>query len=347
MEIISKFFSWIFLGGDSINPILSIIVLLVGLVALYFGADFLIKGGVNIALASGVKKIVVGLTVVAFGTSLPEMVVSVTSTLSKDYGIAIGNIVGSNIANIALILGIGALIRPLEVEKVVLKFDMWVVLGVTFLFMFLSMDGIINLFEGIVLICTFIGYLIWISYTAKEHNIEGEVEEVKKGNIFLNILLIAIGLGMLVLGAQFSVKGGVDIAQALGIHPLIIGLTMIAVGTSLPELATTIVAQIRKESDISVGNIIGSNIFNILFIIGIAAVVAPFTGLNSATQGLEVSTDVVTVYSPIMLAVAIILLPLMATHNRISRKEGLFLLLGYVAYIAYIAITTISSGKTL
>lgn len=342
MEFIEQFFLWIFSDGASFGTLVSLIVLLVGLVGLYFGADFLIKGGVSLALAGGVKKIVVGLTVVAFGTSLPEMVVSVTSTLSGDYSIAIGNVIGSNIANIALILGIAAIIRPLDVENVVLKFDMWVVIATTFLFMFLAGDGTITFFDGIVLISAFIGYIIWIFYTAQEHNIAGEVEEDAKKTpaaLAVNFILVIIGLIVLVIGSQFTVKGGVAIAIDLGISPLIVGLTMVAIGTSLPELATAIVAQIKKEADIAVGNLIGSNIFNILFVIGVASLSTPIVIDNPEKNGLIVEESAITVYSPIMLAVAIILLPFLATDKKIDRKEGVFLLLGYIAYIAYIAVT--------
>ncbi len=347
MEIFEKLFMWIFFSGEPINSIASLVILILGLAGLYFGAEFLIKGGANLALAAGVKKVVVGLTVVAFGTSLPEMVVSVTSTLSGEMGISLGNVVGSNIANIALVLGIAAIIRPVDVEDVVIKFDMWIVLGATVLFMLLFSDGIINFFEGLVLLTAFIGYMIIIFTTAKEHHIVEEVEE-KKSSPIINIILVILGLGVLTLGSQFTVKGAVAIATEIGVSPLIIGLTIIAIGTSLPELATAIVAQIRKEADITVGNLIGSNIFNILFVIGVAAVVSPFVTGDLANDGLKITTEnglllfpnaINTTYIPIMLSVALILLPFMFSGKKVTRGEGFILLFGYIAYIAYITLS--------
>lgn len=336
----NELIQWLFYDGASISTLYNIIALVLGLVGLYFGADFLIRGGVKVALAAGVKKVVVGLTVVAFGTSLPELVVSVTSTLTGDYSIAIGNVVGSNIANIALVLGIAAIIRPVDVENVVLKFDMWVVLGVSILFMILSIDGVINVFDGVVLIFSFIAYIIWVSYTSKEHHLEEEIDNgEKKSSIILNLLLIILGLCILVIGSKLTVVGGTSIARDLGVSELIIGLTIIAVGTSLPELATTIVAQVRKESDITVGNLIGSNIFNILFVIGVAAVVTPFVITDPVNNGLVVEKDAVNIFMPIMIAIAIILLPILATHKKVTRKEGFFLLFCYIIYIIYIVVS--------
>jgi cation:H+ antiporter len=354
MEIFERLFSWIFFTGEPINTLASAIILIIGLAGLYFGAEFLIRGGANLALAAGVKKVVVGLTVVAFGTSLPEMVVSVTSTLSNEMGIALGNVVGSNIANIALVLGIAAIIRPVEVENVVIKFDMWIVLGATVLFMLMFTDGIINFFEGIVLLVAFAGYMIIIFTTAKEHHIAEEVEEAKSSPV-INIILLILGLAVLTLGSQFTVKGAVAIATEIGVSPLIIGLTIIAIGTSLPELATAIVAQIRKEADITVGNLIGSNIFNILFVIGVAASVSPFVTGNPANDGLKIITNdgthlvpnvINTTYMPIMLAVALILLPFLFSNKKVTRGEGIILLLGYIAYIAYITISGSASILT-
>lgn len=348
MEFLYNIFSWIFLGGSSVNPFVSAIILILGLVGLYFGAEFLIRGGSSLALAAGVKKVVVGLTVVAFGTSLPEMVVSVTSTIGGEYGIALGNVVGSNIANIALVLGIAAIIRPIDVEDVVIKFDMWVVLGATLIFMFLFTDGVISFFDGLVLLFGFTGYMMMIFFTAKEHHIADEVEG-KKGNVPLNFILVISGLVVLVLGAQFTVEGAVDIALRIGVSPLIVGLTIVAIGTSLPELATAIVAQIKKESDITVGNLIGSNIFNILFVIGVAACVSPIAIKNPGGDGLKILSEttgklmnpnaISNIYMPIMLAIAVILLPILFTGKKVTRAEGVILLLGYIGYIAYITIS--------
>ncbi len=352
MEIINKLFRWIFMGGESINTPVSVIVLIIGLAGLYFGAEFLIKGGSSLALAAGVKKVVVGLTVVAFGTSLPEMVVSVTSTISGQMDIAIGNVVGSNIANIALVLGIAAIIRPIDVEDVVIKFDMWIVLASTVLFMLLFSDGVINFFEGIVLLVSFVGYMIVIFVTAKDHNLGEEVEGSESANKLANLLLLILGLVILTGGSQFTVKGAVAIATDIGVSPLIIGLTIIAIGTSLPELATAVVSQIRKESDITVGNLIGSNIFNILFVIGVAAVVSPFAVDDIANDGLKITSSsgallfpnsVTTTYVPIMLAVALILIPMLFSNKKVSRGEGFVLLIGYIAYITYITMSGAAS----
>ncbi len=352
MSVIGRIINWIFMGGASVNTPISTVVLIIGLAGLYFGAEFLIKGGSSIALASGVKKVVVGLTVVAFGTSLPEMVVSVTSTVSGQMDIAIGNVVGSNIANIALVLGIAAIIRPIKVEEVVIKFDMWIVLGSTVLFMLLFSDGVINFFEGIVLLTSFAGYMIIIFVTAKQYKLGDEIEESNSSSKLFNLFLLILGLVMLTGGSQFTVKGAVAIATDIGVSPLIIGLTIIAIGTSLPELATAVVSQIRQESDITVGNLIGSNIFNILFVIGVAAVVSPIATGDFTNDGLKIANAdgslvfpnaITTTYTPIMLAVALILIPLLFSSKKVTRGEGVILLLGYIAYIAYITMSGAAS----
>ena len=262
---------------------LQIILLLVGLVGLYYGAEWLVTGSARFANALHIKPIVIGLTIVAFGTSTPELVTSVLAGIKHFNDIAVGNIVGSNIANIALILGLSALVRPLKIDMKLLSRDMSIMIGCSCLLYFMSWDGVLSRWEGVALFVGIIAYIFYIYFAALKDSktVEKEFEEfeeligVTHNGIKKDIVLIIIGLGTLVVGAHLLVHSAVYIAKVVGISELVIGLTVIAVGTSLPELATSMVASIRKEADISVGNIVGSNIFNILAVLGVAATIQP------------------------------------------------------------------------
>lgn len=306
---------------------ISIILYLIGgLIGLFLGGEGLIRGSSSLALRVGISPLVVGLTVVAFGTSSPELLVSLKAALIGNSSIALGNIIGSNIANIALILGLSAVIRPLQVHANVIKREIPIMIGVSLLLVFFLIDGKLGFIEGLIFVILLIAYtIINIVLSLKENKeIEKEFEEGLKSklNIPTAVLFIVAGLALLFFGADLFLKGAVSLAKVFNVSDAIIGLTIVAVGTSLPELFTSIVAAIKKESDIAVGNVVGSNIFNILSILGISAIIIP------------IKSDQISYFDfGVMLAAAFILLPLSYSGFRISRLEGILLLAGYSVYI--------------
>ena len=307
---------------------LQIVLFIIGLAALYFGADWLVKGASRFASALHIKPVVIGLTIVAFGTSTPELVTSVIAGVKHLNDIAMGNVIGSNIANIGLILGLSALVRPLAVDSKLVIREMPIMAGISLLLYFMGSDGTLSRMEGAVLLLGIVAYTVYVYLAAlKEPKaVEQEFEEfvgTAKNNILKDLFLIAIGLGGLVGGAHFLVQSAVFIAKSVGISELVIGLTVIAVGTSLPELATSVVAAIRKESDISVGNVIGSNIFNILAVLGVAALVRPLQ-VNPASLRVDI---------PIMLIFSVFLIPIITWKFVITRGQGLLLLISYGIYV--------------
>lgn len=297
-----------------------------GLIGLFLGGEGLIRGSASLSLRIGISPLVVGLTVVAFGTSSPELLVSLKAALMGSSTIALGNVVGSNIANIALILGIASIIRPLQVHANVIKREIPILIGLTILLIIFLLDKELGFIEGFVFLILLIAYtVINIILSLKENKeIESKFEEGLKSklNIPLSVLFIVSGLALLFVGADLFLKGAVALAKIFNVGDAVIGLTVVAIGTSLPELFTSIVATIKKESDIAVGNAVGSSIFNILSILGISAVIVP---VNSG--------ELSYLDFGVMLAAALILLPLSYTGFRITRLEGVFLLIGYVAYL--------------
>ena len=304
--------------------------LVLGLIALFIGAEGLIRGASALALRVGITPLVVGLTVVAFGTSTPELVVSLKAALIGNSSISLGNVVGSNIANIALILGIAALIRPLDVHANVIRREIPIMIGLSILLIVLLLDGELGLIDGIIFVAGIITYtIVNVLMARKEKNTEVE-NEFKEGlktklGVPVSIIFVIGGLGLMILGANLFVTSAISIAKAIGVSDAIIGLTIVAVGTSLPELITSIVAAYKNESDIAIGNVVGSNIFNILGILGITAIVIPLS-----------SAGISYVDFGVMLFTAIILLPLSKTGFKISRLEGVFLITGYIVYIYYL-----------
>lgn len=307
-----------------------LLFLVLGLIILFIGAEGLIHGSSALALKIGITPLVVGLTVVAFGTSTPELVVSLKAALIGNSSISLGNVVGSNIANIALILGIAALIRPLDVHANVIRREIPIMIGLSVLLIVLLIDGELSLIDGIIFVVGIITYtIVNISIARKEKNAEVE-NEFKEGlktklGVSVSIVFVVGGLGLMILGANIFVASAISIAKAIGVIDAIIGLTIVAVGTSLPELITSIVAAYKNESDIVIGNVVGSNIFNILGILGITALVIPLSseGISYIDYG-------------VMLITAIILLPLSKTGFKISRLEGVILVVGYIIYIYYL-----------
>ena len=300
------------------NTVLQIAAGIAGLVLLCYGADFLVRGGVQIAKKFKVTPLVIGLTLVAFATSAPELVVSCDAALQGAGDIALGNVIGSNICNIALILGLSALITPLRVNDVPLMLGASVLLA-----FFLWLSGGLNRLEGAVFFAGIITYVAYSVHAARKSGEEvTEVEgDGKPLSIAFSIGFVLLGLAMLVGGAKLLVGSAVWLAQLLGVTQAVIGLTIVAVGTSLPELATSVVAALKGERDIAIGNVVGSNIFNILAILGAAPIVKPLKAANISPTDLAV-----------MLFCAAVLYPIMKSGLVISRKEGAFLLLVYVGY---------------
>ncbi|GIU03595.1 calcium/sodium antiporter [Shewanella glacialipiscicola] len=295
-----------------------------GFIILTLGAEALVRGASSIALRLGITPLIIGLTIVAFGTSAPELAVSVKSALAGNSGIALGNVIGSNIANIGLILAITALIRPIQVQSQVVKRDIPLMILASMLFWGLLLDGELSLIDGVVLLSLLIGYLAFSYISSKNSNEEEEIE-AGPNNPLLSALFIVVGISMLVGGGILFVNGAVDLAKTFGVSEVIIGLTIVAIGTSMPELVTSVIAALKGQSDIAIGNIVGSNIFNILGILGITAIVQPVSSLG---------------FQPIdfivMLAFAVIILPFAWTGLRIGRREGTVLLLGYLGYMGYL-----------
>ncbi|MEQ8463500.1 calcium/sodium antiporter [Coleofasciculus sp. E1-EBD-02] len=315
---------------------ITILVLISGFVLLIAGAEILVRGASQLAVAAGLSPLVVGLTVVAYGTSAPELAVSVQSSYAGQADIAIGNVVGSNIANILLILGSSAAVAPLIVSRQLVRLDAPVMTGVSLLVWLMGWDGKLSRGDGIFLVMGAIAYTLFTLYQgrresqAQEGASESNNQRSRRGiyQILLNLGLIIVGIGMLVVGSNYLIKGSVDVAQAFGISELIIGLTIVAAGTSLPEIATSVAAGIRGERDIAVGNAVGSNIFNLLLVLGVCSVVAP--------DGIAVSMPALNFDIPVMIAVAVACLPIFFTGYCIARWEGILFLAYYVAYTMYL-----------
>jgi cation:H+ antiporter len=307
---------------------LALVSILGGLVLLALGAEGLVRGSSSIALRMGVTPLVVGLTIVAFGTGSPEMIVSLQAALAGSSDLALGNIVGSNIANIALILGLAALARPLHVRSALLWREAPIMIGVTLLLILLLRDGELGRVDGAILFAGALAYTVGTYLAARQdRNAEvaaefsQEMPEVQSST-GRSVVLVVAGFVGLLLGAHVLVDGAVVIARALGMSQVVIGLTVIAIGTSLPELATSVVAALRNDADVAFGNVLGSNILNILLILGVVAMIQPIsaTGLRS----LDLAA---------MAGSAVLLYPLLWRGRILSRWEGGFLLAGYVAYL--------------
>lgn len=320
---------------------MTIVLFIVGLVILIVGAEALVRGASRSALALGISPLVVGLTVVAFGTSAPELAVSIQSALSGQNGadVALGNVVGSNIANVLLILGLSAAITPLVVQQQLIRLDVPLMIGISLLVWFMALDSLIGRIEGVVLFACIIGYTVFAirqsrkesSEIQQEYSAEFDGQTPRSSAEWVkNIAFIVVGLAMLVLGARWLVDGAITFARAFGVSELVIGLTIVAVGTSLPEIATSIIAALRGERDIAVGNVVGSNIFNLLSVLGLTSIVAP--------AGIAVAPAALNFDIPVMVAVAIACLPIFFTGRLIARWEGWLFLGYYVAYTLYLVL---------
>ncbi len=317
---------------------LTLILFALGFVLLIGGAEWLVRGASRLAALFNISPLVIGLTVVAFGTSAPELAVSLQSTMAGQPDLAMGNVVGSNICNILLILGLAALASPLIVQQQLLRQDVPLMIGVSILLYLLVLDGSVGRLDGALLFAGIVGYVVFsIVQSRRETNRQVQEEYAKEygakpdgGSVPRNLALVVIGLLLLGLGARWLVDGAVLIARLLGMSELIIGLTVIAVGTSLPEIAASVVASLRGERDIAVGNAIGSNLFNIMAVLGLTGLVAP--------EGIAVSPAALNFDLPVMIAVAVACLPIFITGYRIDRWEGGLFIAYYAAYLAYLVL---------
>ncbi len=315
---------------------LEIVSFVAGLVLLIVGANALVRGASRFAAAVGLSPLVIGLTVVAFGTSAPELAVSIQAGFSGQSGISLGNVIGSNLFNVLFILGLSASITPLIVSHQVVKTDIPIMIGVSFLPLIFGIDGKIGRGDGLLFLVGILSYLAFLYYRDRRSPgllRGGRSKEENRGNrpalhYLLDLLFFVGGLGMLVVGSRWLVDGAVLIAKVLGVSNLIIGLTVIAAGTSLPEAATSVIAAIRGERDIAVGNIIGSNIFNILSVLGFSSVLAP--------GGIDVSKAALNFDIPVMIAISIACLPISFTGHMIARWEGLLFLGYYIVFTLYL-----------
>ena len=309
-----------------------------GLALLIAGAELLVRGASRLAAAVGVSPLVIGLTIVALGTSSPELAVSVSSSLAGQSDLVVGNVVGSNIYNILLILGIGAVVAPLIVSQRLVRLDVPLTIGVSVLMYLLARNGKIGRIEGGLLFCGIVAYIIFAIYQGRreenpavqqEYGHEFGAEKRLSGRqILLQVIMVGGGLAALVLGSRWLVASAVVIARTLGLSEMVIGLTIVAIGTSSPEIATSVIAGLRGETDIAVGNAVGSNLFNILAVLGMAAIVAP--------GGVTVAPSALAFDIPVMIAVTVACLPIFFIGYRISRWEGA-LFLGYAAaYVTYL-----------
>jgi cation:H+ antiporter len=298
-----------------------------GFFFLWKGADWLVDGAASLALAAKVSTIVVGITVVAFGTSLPEMAVSLAASVKGEPEITLGNVIGSNIANILLVLGIAAVVRPLKVDKHVVTRDTMLVLGSGVLILLLAMTGHLTRWHGAIMLVAFIAYLGYYVRDAIRHKVHeaADLENFRPG---ISLFMLGGGIICILIGSDILVDSAVFIATEFGISPAIIGLTMIAIGTSLPELATSAVASKKGESDISIGNVLGSNVFNTLLVLGLAAFL--FAGSIPVDPALLWDIGLMTV-------VCLFLVPTLWTGHTLTRTEGAFMLIIYTVYIVSLA----------
>ena len=299
----------------------SIVLLALGSILLYFGSEWIVKGGVGVAEKYGVSTIVIGLTVVAFGTSLPELLVSLNAAFQGSSSLAIGNAIGSNIANVGLVLSLSAFIFPITLKYTLIKRDLYVYLFSCVVFIFFSLDGRLSKFEGAFFVNTLLFYVIYsIKKPIKDYT---DIEEYEGDNFVEMILFVIFGIVGLSLGADLFVDGSVYIARYFGISEVVIGMSIVAFGTSLPELATSAMAAYKKESAISIGNIIGSNIFNILCVLGVTSVVQP---LNARWIDIRMQVGIMIAYGLLIIVISQITQP-------IKRSVSLSMLAGYFLFI--------------
>ena len=320
------------------DPI-TLLLFVVGLAALVGGAEVLVRGASRLATSLGVSPLVVGLTVVAFGTSAPELAVGISSAVAGQADIALGNVVGSNIANVLLVLGLAALLAPVVTGMRIVRREVPLMIAASALLWLMALGRQIDRLEGILLVAGIVAYTAFLVRSSRREAAVVRAEFAAEFGVgagrgvraaAANLALVAVGLAMLLLGARWIVDGAVAVATTLGIPEIVVGLTIVAVGTSLPEIATSVLAGLRGHRDIAVGNVVGSCIFNILMVLGATAVVSP--------APLAVSPSLLAVDLPLMVAAAVACLPILYTGARVDRREAVLLLGFYVAYLGYLVL---------
>jgi cation:H+ antiporter len=324
--------------------VMTVVMLIAGLVLLVVGAEGLVRGASRIALSAGISPLVVGLTVVAFGTSSPEMAVSASAVRSGSTDIAIGNVVGSNVFNILVVVGVCALVLPLVISWRLVRLEVPLMIGISILLWLMLLDGELARWEAAILFAGLIAYTVWAirasrkeSAAAQEAAAPGAEVPAEPSPWYVNVGYVAGGLALLVLGSNWMVDSAVEIAEGFGVSELVIGLTIVGAGTSLPELATSVLATIRGERDIAVGNVVGSNLFNMLGVLGLAGLVGD--------EPLPASSFVRDVDVPVMILVAAICLPVFFSgRNLMHRYEGFAFVAAYVTYVTYLVWNSSDGG---
>lgn len=321
------------------NGCMSVVPLIIGLALLIVGGELLVRGASRLAIAAGISPLVVGLTVVAFSTSAPELAVNLQSALSGTPDLAIGNVVGSNIGNILFILGLSAIIAPLTVQQQLIRLDAPIMAGASVMLFVMALDGGISRTEGLTLFICILAYSALAIFVSKREARAVQQEYADQydppPNLraipwWMAVLLVVAGVAALVIGGRWLVDSAVTVAKWLGLNELVIGLTIVAIGTSLPELVTSIIATRKGERDIAVGNVIGSNIFNIFSVLGVTASIAP--------AGIPISASALRLDIPIMVGVALLCLPIFLNGSRVFRWEGALFVLLYLIYLIYIVL---------
>jgi len=327
---------------------LTVLLLVIGLAGLVVGAELLVRGAAAIAARLGISPIVIGLTVVAFGTSAPELAVSVNAALGGKSDVAFGNVVGSNIANILLILGLSATVGALAVTQRIVRIDVPILIGVSLVALLMGLDRKFSRIDGLILVTAAIVYTMWLIRTSRAESKEIEREyaeamdilddDMEKLPLMTQIFLVLGGFVILVVGSQLLVNSAIKIAESFGVSELVIGLTIVAFGTSLPELATSVMASIRGERDIAVGNIIGSNLFNIMLVLGMTSVVS--------SNGVVVQESALRLDIPVMIGATLVLLPICWNGFQIKRWEGFVLAGFYTLYVLFLLLDSNDHSAT-
>ena len=305
---------------------LAILAFIVGIIFLYKSSDILVDGTSKTAAQLGISSLIISVIVVAFGTSAPEFAISVSAAFQSHADISMGNIIGSCVANLLLVLGVSAIIRPIKVKKTIIKREMPIIIGVTIVLLISSFFGLLDthrLIGGAIFLVLFAAFIVYFIQCAKKER-NNDVEKNVSGKTLKNIIFIILGIAGVVVGALLLIESALSIADFFGIPEMIIALSMVAVGTSLPELVVSAMAAYKNESDIAVGNVIGSNVFNIFLILGASALLIPLNAVNSIGNLL------------ILMVVTLVMFPVLYTGHVISRKEGVFLLVLYLFFICYI-----------
>lgn len=321
--------------------ITSVLLFVLGIALLVFGGDRLVKGASSLAFAIGISPLVVGLTVVAFGTSAPELAVSLNGALHHSSDLAVGNVVGSNIFNVLAILGLAALVTPLAVQPSLIRLEIPLLVLVSASVVAFGWNGVISRGEGVVLFVGVIAYTSWVIVQSRKQTkalkdeFAAEYEPEKTEHWAVSTLSIVAGLGLLILGSRWVVDGATDLARFLGASELVISLTIVAAGTSLPEVVTSVSAAMKGERDIAVGNVIGSNLFNILCVLGLSSIVTP--------DGIHVATEAMTFDIPVMIAVSVLIVPVFLSGWIVDRLEGAVLMALYVGYAVVLIVSSMNT----